>query len=101
MKSGGRIVNIGSNIFKAGNQMLTVYGASKGALTSMSVCMAEELGPKGITINVVSPGPIATDMSDTESPIYKKLERNAHIQRLGTAQEVCIRMVSEPVGELH
>ncbi|KAJ4300029.1 hypothetical protein N0V90_005278 [Kalmusia sp. IMI 367209] len=88
MKTGGRIINIGSIVAKMGNKMLTVYSASKGALTTMSVSMAEELGAKGITINVVAPGPIATEMSMKGSPIFEKLQNNAHIKREGETQEV-------------
>lgn len=83
---GGRIINIGSIIGKMGHQVFTVYGASKGALTSMSVSMAQELGPLGITINVVAPGPIDTDMK--EAGVNEKLFRNMHIKREGTPREV-------------
>lgn len=86
--SGGRIINIGSIVAKMGNKMLTVYSASKGALTSASVAMAEELGPKGITINVVAPGPIATSMSMAGSSIFDKLQNNAHVKREGKPEEV-------------
>lgn len=86
MQPGGRIVNIGSIIGKMGHQVFTVYGASKGALTSMSVSMAEELGTRGITINVVAPGPIDLDMS--ESTVDEKLFRNMHIKRNGAPKEV-------------
>ncbi|KAK8099029.1 uncharacterized protein PG998_012270 [Apiospora kogelbergensis] len=87
-KPGGRVVNIGSNIAKMGHQMLTVYSASKGALNTMTVSMAQELGPMGITINVVAPGPIATDMAMKGSPVYDKLFGIMHIKREGTAREV-------------
>lgn len=93
MKSGGRIINISSVVAKMGNKMLTVYAASKAAVTSMTVSMAEELGPKGITINAVSPGPIKTEMSMKGSPIFEKLENNAHIKREGTPQEVASAIV--------
>ncbi|KAK8102412.1 hypothetical protein PG984_015558 [Apiospora sp. TS-2023a] len=85
-RGGGRIINIGSIIGKVGHQVFTVYGASKGALTSMSVSMAEELGSRGITINVVAPGPIDTDMS--ESTVNEKLFRSMHIKREGKPREV-------------
>ena len=74
MKSGGRIVNVSSIIAKLGSFKLPVYGASKGALNSMSVALAEELGPKGITINVVAPGPIQTDLSLEGSAVAARLE---------------------------
>lgn len=98
MKNGGRIVNISSIIAKLGSYMLPIYGASKGALASMSFALAEELGPKGITINVVSPGPIKTDLSMQGSPVAARLERNQHIKREGTSQEVAeaILFLSSP-----
>ncbi|KIX93586.1 uncharacterized protein Z520_10764 [Fonsecaea multimorphosa CBS 102226] len=88
MTTGGRIINIGSIISRLGSWMLPVYCASKGALTSMTVAIAEELGPKGITANVVSPGPIATDLSMEGSPIATRLRNNQHIKREGTPKEV-------------
>ncbi|KIW66398.1 hypothetical protein PV04_05734 [Phialophora macrospora] len=88
MKEGGRVINIGSIISRLGSWMLPVYCASKGALTSMTVAIAEELGPKGITANVVSPGPIATDLSMEGSPIGTRLRNNQHIKREGKATEV-------------
>ena len=93
MKEGGRIINISSIIAKLGSYKLPVYGASKGALNSMTVAMAEELGPRGITINIVAPGPIkiepiTTDLSMEETPIAKRLVSNQHIKRVGTTKEV-------------
>lgn len=88
MKAGGRIVNISSVIARLGSFMLPVYGASKGALNAMTIAMSEELGPKGITINIVAPGPIKTDLSMEGSPVGARLRNNAHIKREGTAKEV-------------
>lgn len=88
MKEGGRIVNVGSIIARLGHEWLTVYGASKGALNAMTIAMAQELGPREITINVVSPGPIKTDMSMQGTPIAAKLMANQHIKREGTPREV-------------
>ncbi|KAL1853763.1 hypothetical protein Plec18167_005028 [Paecilomyces lecythidis] len=88
MKSGGRIVNVSSIVSKIGSKMLAVYGSSKGALNAMSTALAEELGPRNITINVVSPGPITTDMDVSNTPIATRLEANQHLKRFGTAEEV-------------
>ena len=93
MKAGGRIINVGSVVAKVSNQRLVVYGASKAALTAMSVAMAEELGPLGITINTVAPGPIATDMSMEGSPIAEKLRANQHIKREGQPKEVASAII--------
>jgi NAD(P)-dependent dehydrogenase (short-subunit alcohol dehydrogenase family) len=100
MRSGARITNVSSIIAKLGSSKLPVYGASKGALASMSFALAEELGPKGITINVVSPGPIATDLSMKGSPVAARLEANQHIKREGTTEEVAglILFLSSPVS---
>ena len=98
MKEGGRIINVGSVITRFGHEWLAVYGASKGALDAMTVAIAQELGAKGITINVVAPGPISTDMSMKGSPIYDKLMNNAHIKREGTPREIAesIRFLAQP-----
>ncbi len=88
MKEGGRIINVGSIISRLGSWMLPVYCASKGALTSMTVAISEELGPKGITANMVSPGPIATDLSMEGTPIGARLRNNQHIKREGTPNEI-------------
>jgi NAD(P)-dependent dehydrogenase (short-subunit alcohol dehydrogenase family) len=100
MKSGSRIVNTSSIIAKLGSSMLPVYGASKGALNSMSIALAEELGPMGITINLVSPGPIQTDLSMKGSPVAARLERNQHIKREGSTEEVAaaILFLSSPAS---
>jgi NAD(P)-dependent dehydrogenase (short-subunit alcohol dehydrogenase family) len=69
MKSGGRIISIGSNlaeqVFGPG---MTVYSASKAALIGMTRGLARDLGPRGITVNVVQPGPINTDMNPADGP---------------------------------
>lgn len=88
MRTGGRIVNVGSIAGKLGIPMLTVYGASKAALTTMSISMKDELAEKGITINVVSPGPISTDLSMDGTPVGDKLLAVQAIKREGHPDEV-------------
>jgi NAD(P)-dependent dehydrogenase (short-subunit alcohol dehydrogenase family) len=86
---GGRIINIGSGVSKMGTVHGNVYAGSKGAMNSISLGWAEELGPKGITVNVVSPGPIATDMVlPDDHPLSKKFRVEQYIKRNGTAKEV-------------
>lgn len=88
LKAGGRIINISSIIARLGSKMLLIYGASKGALNSLTVAVAEELGPKGITANVVAPGPISTDLSMQGSPLATRLSNNQAIKREGTPKEI-------------
>jgi 3-oxoacyl-[acyl-carrier protein] reductase len=64
---GGRIINIGSvNADRVPGAGLSVYAMTKGAVASLTRGLARELGPRGITVNNIQPGPIATDMNPEE-----------------------------------
>jgi 3-oxoacyl-[acyl-carrier protein] reductase len=64
---GGRIINIGSiNADRVPGPGLSVYAMTKGAVAGFTRGLARELGPRGITVNNVQPGPIATDMNPEE-----------------------------------
>jgi len=60
----GRIVLLSSVAAQRGNPGQVLYAASKGALTAAARSLALELAPRGITVNVVAPGLIETDMLD-------------------------------------
>lgn len=61
-RSAGSIVNIASIVGIRGNPGQAVYSASKAAVIGLTLTAARELGPKGIRVNAVAPGVIATDM---------------------------------------
>jgi NAD(P)-dependent dehydrogenase (short-subunit alcohol dehydrogenase family) len=61
MADGGRIVNITSGLARFSLPGYAAYGAMKGAVEVLSRYLAKELGPRGITVNVVAPGAIETD----------------------------------------
>jgi len=64
LKQGGRIVTIGSNVSqRVPFGGLTVYALTKSALLAFTQGLARELGPLGITVNLVQPGPIDTDLN--------------------------------------
>jgi NAD(P)-dependent dehydrogenase (short-subunit alcohol dehydrogenase family) len=63
IKDGGRIVNLSSGLARVTAPNRIVYGSLKGAVEVMTRYMAAELGPRGIAVNVVAPGAIATDFS--------------------------------------
>jgi NAD(P)-dependent dehydrogenase (short-subunit alcohol dehydrogenase family) len=63
MNDGGRIVNISSGLARVCVPGSSVYGAAKGAVEVLTRYLAKELGPRGITANVVAPGAIQTDFS--------------------------------------
>ena len=86
---GGRVINIGTVVAKNGSVNANIYSGSKGAMNSISLGWAEQLGPKGITVNVVSPGPIETDMVlPNEHPLSQKFRVEQYIKRNGTPKEV-------------
>jgi NAD(P)-dependent dehydrogenase (short-subunit alcohol dehydrogenase family) len=69
MASGGRIITIGSNLAeRAPYPGLTLYSASKAALTGLTRGLARDLGPRGITAVVVHPGSTDTDMNPAAGP---------------------------------
>jgi NAD(P)-dependent dehydrogenase (short-subunit alcohol dehydrogenase family) len=61
LADGGRIVNISSGVSRFALPGYSAYAAMKGAIEVLSRYMAKELGPRGITVNVVAPGAIETD----------------------------------------
>jgi 3-oxoacyl-[acyl-carrier protein] reductase len=66
---GGRIVNIGSNLAeRAPHDGIALYSMTKSALTGFTRALARELGPRGITVNVVHPGSTDTDMNPADGP---------------------------------
>jgi 3-oxoacyl-[acyl-carrier protein] reductase len=69
MEAGGRIVSIGSCfVDRVPVPGVTLYTASKTALTGLTKGLARDLGPRGITANVVHPGPTDTDMNPADGP---------------------------------
>jgi 3-oxoacyl-[acyl-carrier protein] reductase len=68
LPSGGRVINISSLASTMPLPRATVYAAAKGALDAMTRVWAKELGPRGITVNAVAPGPIETDAFRTNAP---------------------------------
>ena len=93
MKSAGygRIVNVSSR-GALGLATRTAYSATKAGMMGMTRTWALELGPFGITANVVAPGPIVTDMFHDlipeDSPKKDELAQQIPVKRLGTAEDV-------------
>jgi NAD(P)-dependent dehydrogenase (short-subunit alcohol dehydrogenase family) len=63
INDGGRIVNISTGLTRVIAPNRAAYGSIKGAVEVLTKYMAKELGPRGIAVNVVAPGAIATDFS--------------------------------------
>lgn len=88
-KRQGNIINISSVSSVLALEGQTVYSATKGAVNSMTAVMAKELAPKGIRVNAVAPGFIATDMMDSiPEPLKKKYLEAIPMKQFGSAQDV-------------
>jgi 3-oxoacyl-[acyl-carrier protein] reductase len=89
MTQGGRIINISStNAQRMPFGGGAVYAMSKSALTGLVKGLARDLGPRGITINNVNPGPIDTDMNPADTDFAASLHGLMALPRHGRADEV-------------
>jgi 3-oxoacyl-[acyl-carrier protein] reductase len=90
MGEGGRIVTIGSGIAtRASFPGLADYAATKAAIVGYSKGASRDLGPRGITVNVLQPGSIDTDMNPKDGGDFAEAQRTQHaLQRFGTAEEI-------------
>lgn len=87
---GGRIVNIASTESVVATASLSAYAATKAAVTGMTRAVAVELGPSGITVNAICPGPIDTAMTAAIPTETKQLyaKRRVALRRYGDPEEV-------------
>ncbi len=90
----GRIVNIGSVVGSTGNPGQGNYAASKAGLIGMSKALAAEVASRGITVNVIAPGFIATPMTDALSDKQREaILANVPVGRLGTSDDIAAATV--------
>ena len=92
MNNGGRIVNISSGLARFSLPGTSAYGAAKGAVEVLTRYLAKELGPRGITANVVAPGAIATDFSGgmvRDNPeVNKRVAEMTALGRVGVPDDI-------------
>jgi 3-oxoacyl-[acyl-carrier protein] reductase len=85
----GRIINIASVIGLTGNAGQSNYAAAKAGIIAFSKSLAKEIGSRGITVNVVAPGFIQTDMTDSLPEEAKNaLMQQIALGRLGTPADI-------------
>lgn len=90
----GRIITIGSIVGTTGNAGQTNYSAAKAGLIGFSKSLAQEIGSRNITVNVISPGFIDTDMTrDLPEENRKALFEKIPMQRLGQPEDIAAAVV--------
>lgn len=99
----GRIVAIGSVAALRGNPGNAAYAASKGALISYTKTLAIETGKRGVTVNVIAPGFVDTDMMAPYAAYREKMEGQIPAGRFARPEEiagVAAFLMSEPAAYL-
>jgi 3-oxoacyl-[acyl-carrier protein] reductase len=85
----GRIVNMASVVGQAGGAGQANYAASKAGLIGMTKALAQEVGSRGITVNAVAPGYIATDMTAVlPEEVKQKILATVPLARMGTPTDI-------------
>jgi len=89
LRDGGRIISIGSSV---GERMMTpglaAYSATKGAVKMFTQGLSREVGPRGITVNNVQPGPIDTDLNPADGDWATPQIANTALKRYGHVEDV-------------
>ncbi|MFG3093414.1 3-oxoacyl-ACP reductase family protein [Streptomyces sp. NPDC048202] len=101
MGPGGRIISVGSNVAdRAPFPGLALYSMSKTALAGMTKGLARELGPRGITVNLVHPGPTDTDTNPADGPNAEAITGLTAVGRYAEASEIAatIAHLASPDG---
>jgi 3-oxoacyl-[acyl-carrier protein] reductase len=89
MRAGGRVIHIGScNSDRVPFQGGAVYALTKAAVVGFTKGLARDLGPRGITVNNIQPGPTDTDMNPAQSDWGKMTVPNVALARYAQADEV-------------
>jgi 3-oxoacyl-[acyl-carrier protein] reductase len=89
LPNGGRIITIGSNSADTSIAPgMTLYAASKSALVGLTRGLARDFGAKAITVNLLQPGPVDTDMNPAEGTLADSLRAKMAIPKYGEPQDV-------------
>ncbi|MBA2411534.1 MAG: acetoacetyl-CoA reductase [Burkholderiaceae bacterium] len=101
-KGWGRIINIASVNGEKGQFGQTNYSAAKAGMHGFSMALAQEVASKGVTVNTVSPGYIATDMvMSVREDVREKIIQTIPVKRLGRADEIgsiCVWLSGDDAG---
>jgi len=98
---GGRIISIGSCLAeRVAFESVAVYSMSKSALLAFTRGLSRELGSRGITVNLVHPGPTETEMSPPDAPGAEAMRAQIALGRYGTDRDVAaaVAFIASPAA---
>ena len=96
LKGGGAVVNVSSLAGRSSSPLMGCqYSASKAGLLGLTRHLARELGPSGVRVNAICPGPIETDLlrRDTDEEAVRRIVATAPLGRLGRAEDIARAIV--------
>ena len=102
-EGGGRIVNIGSISGQRGSYGRTAYGVTKAGIHQLTRIMAVELGPRGVTVNAIAPGPIDTGITVFGPEQERRYLERIPLERFGHACDIAgaaLFLASDEAGYL-
>ncbi len=89
LKEGGRIISIGSSFaYHVPKPDFSLYSMTKSALIGFTKGLARDIGSRKITVNVVDPGPINTDMSSSDGPNAEKIKSLLALDHFGEGEDI-------------
>ncbi|RWM66973.1 MULTISPECIES: SDR family oxidoreductase [Mesorhizobium] len=90
LRDGGRIISFSSSVVGLYQPTYSVYAASKAGVEAMTHVLAKELGPRGITVNVVAPGPVATELflNGKSEALVETITKMIPLGRLGRPADI-------------
>ncbi len=86
--TGGSIINIGSAVGRNPSAGMTVYSATKGAVDGLSIGLGKELGPRGIRVNSLNPGPVTTEGAADFAPFFEQMKSQIPLGRIGVPKDI-------------
>jgi 3-oxoacyl-[acyl-carrier protein] reductase len=95
LRNGGRIINFSSSVVGLYQPAYGIYAATKAAVEAMTHILAKELGARGVTVNAVAPGPVATELflRGKDPATIENIKRMNPLGRLGDVDDIA-RVVS-------